>query len=193
MILNGFKNIFLKKKLLLNYKVEVNVMKIGIVYYSRTGNTRQTAKILEEKLKEKNAEVDLIEIEHVKRPGFLTAGRASMKQQELPIKNIDFDMGKYDVILAGSPTWAGRPSPFIINFINKAENIKGKKIALFGTGMSPINAREQFKEIINNNLEKTGIKTFDSFLALQFKRGKLVDGKQNIDNFVNTVLKIKNE
>ena len=151
-------------------------MKIGIAYYSRTGNTRQMAKILEEKLKEKNAEVDLIEIEHVKRPGFFTAGRVASKQLELPIKNTDFNMEKYNVILAGSPTWAGRPSPFITVFMNKAENIKGKKVAIFGTGMSPINNREQFKEIIKNNLEKAGMKTLDSFLALQFKRGKLVDG-----------------
>jgi len=168
-------------------------MKIGIVYYSRTGNTRQAAKILEEKLKEKKAEVDLIEIEHVKRPGFFTAGKAASHQQDLPIKNTNFNMGKYDVIIAGSPTWAAKPSPFITLFMNKAENIKGKKVAIFGTGMSPINVREQFKEIIKNNLEKAGIKTFDSFLALQFKRGKLVDGEQNIDNFVNSVLKIKNE
>jgi flavodoxin len=165
-------------------------MKIGIVYYSRTGNTRGVAKILEEKLKEKHAEVDLIEIEHVKRPGFFAAGRASMNQLELPIKNTDFNMEKYDVILAGCPTWAGRPSPFMKIFINKAVNIKEKKIAIFGTGMSPISDREQFKEIIRNNFENAGMKTFDSFLVLQFKRGKLVDGEQNIDNFVNTVLKL---
>jgi flavodoxin len=165
-------------------------MKIGLMYYSRTGNTKQVAKTLEEKLKEKNAEVDLIEIEHIKRPGFLTAGKAATKQLELPIKNTDFDMGKYDVILAGSPTWNKRPSPFIITFINKAENMKGKKIAIFSTGMSPINTRDQFKEIIKNNLEKAGLKTFDSFLALQFTRGKLVDGEQNIDNFVKTVLNL---
>jgi flavodoxin len=29
-------------------------MKIWLVYYSRTGNTKQVAKILEQKLKEKN-------------------------------------------------------------------------------------------------------------------------------------------
>jgi flavodoxin len=168
-------------------------MKIGIVYYSRTGNTRQVAKTLEEKLKEKNTEVDLIEIEHVKRPGFLAAGKAATKQLELPIKNTDFDMEKYDVVLAGCPTWAERPSPFIITFMSKAENMKGKKIAIFCTGMSPINAREQFKEIIKNNLEKKGMKTFDSFLALQFKRGKLVNGEQNIEDFINTVLNMKNE
>jgi len=164
-------------------------MKIGIVYYSRTGNTRQIAKTLEENFKKKNAEVELIEIEHAKKPGFFTAGKASSKQLELPIKNTDFDMGKYDVVIAGSPTWAGKPSPFIKSFINKAVNIKGKKVAVFGTGMSPINKREQFINIMRNNLENVGIKTVDNFLAINFKRGKITDGEQNIDDFVKNILK----
>jgi len=164
-------------------------MKIGIVYYSRTGNTRQVAKTLEEKLKEQSAEVKRIELEHVKRPGFFTAGKTATKQLELPMKNTDFDMGAYDVILAGSPTWNKRPSPFIITFINKAENMKEKKIAIFSTGLSRINDRDQFKEIIKNNFEKAGLKAFDGFLALQFRREKLVDGEQNIDSFVKNVMK----
>ncbi|MCX6667621.1 MAG: NAD(P)H-dependent oxidoreductase [Euryarchaeota archaeon] len=164
-------------------------MKIGIVYYSRTGNTKQAAGILEEKFKEKKVEVDLIEIEHVKRPGFLTAGRSAAKQLELPIKNTDFDMKKYDVILAGSPTWGGNPSPFIKSFIDKAKNVKGKKAAIFNTGMSPIGKRENLIGIIKNNLENVGMKTIDDYLALQMKKGKIVDGEGNIDNFVKTVLK----
>ena len=168
-------------------------MKIGIVYYSRTGNTRKVAKILEEKFKEKKAEVDLIEIEHVKRPGFFKASRSVMKQLELPIKNTDFDMEKYDFIIAGSPTWGGSPSPFIKSFMNRAENIKGKKVAVFSTGMSPIDKRERFNEIIKNDLENAGIKTVYNYLALNFKKGQIVNGEQNIDNFINTVLKIKNE
>jgi flavodoxin len=165
-------------------------MKIGLVYYSRTGNTRQIAKKLEEKFKEKKAEVDLIEIEHVKKPGFFAAGKASMKQLELPIKNNHFDMEKYDVIIVGLPTWAGRPSPFVKSFLNKAENIKGKKVAVFGTGMSPIDKREQFKDIIKNDLKNVGIKVVENFLLIHFKRGRILDGEQNIDNFVNTVLKL---
>ena len=166
------------------------MMKIGMVYYSRTGNTRQVAKILEEKLKEKNTEVDLIEIEHVKRPGFFAAGKASSTQQELPIKNTDFNMQKYDIIVVGTPTWAGKPSPFAKSFINKTENIKGKKVAVFGTGMSPINKREQFKEIMKNNLENVGIKTVEDYLLINFKRHQMADGEQNIDHFVNTVLNL---
>jgi len=164
-------------------------MKIGLVYYSRTGNTKKIAKILEEKFKEKKAELDLIEIEHVKKPGFFAAGKASMKQLELPIKNNHFDMGKYEIILLGTPTWAGRPSPFMKVFINKAENIKGKKVAIFGTGMSPINQREQFKEIMKNNLQDAGVKTDENYLLINFKRGQIKDGEQNIDNFVKNILK----
>lgn len=164
-------------------------MKIGIVYYSRTGNTKKAAKILEDKFKKENAEVDLIEIEHVKRPGFFAAGRASMKQQEQAIKNTDFDLKKYDFIIAGSPTWAGNPSPFIKAFMSKVENIKGKKIAVFGTGMSPINNREKFKEIIENDLKNIGFKIDDNFLALRMKKEQITEGQQNIDNFVKNILK----
>ena len=164
-------------------------MKIGIVYYSRTVNTRKAAQILERKFKEGKAEVDLIEIEHVKRPGFFTAGKSAAKQLELPIKNTDFDMKKYDFIIAGSPTWGGNPSPFVKSFMNKAENAKGKKAAIFNTGTSPIDKRENLIEIIKNNLENIGIKTVDNYLALKMKKGQIVDGEQNIDNFVKTVLK----
>jgi flavodoxin len=166
-------------------------MKIGIVYYSRTGNTRQVAHTLEGKFKEKNADVSLIEIEHVKRPGFFTAGKTSSRQLELPIKNTDFDVGKYDVIVAGSPTWAGKPSPFITSFIKKAVNMKEKKVAVFATGMSPIDKREQFKGIMKNNLENAGVKMIDNYILLRFTRGRLVEGEQNIDAFVNSVMNIK--
>ena len=45
-------------------------MKIGIVYYSRTGNTKYAAEIIEKKLKDLKKDVDSIEIEHLKKPGF---------------------------------------------------------------------------------------------------------------------------
>lgn len=164
-------------------------MKIGIVYYSRTGNTRKVAKILEEKLKEKKAEVDLIEIEHVKRPGFFSAGSAAMRQKELPIKNTDFDMKKYDILITGSPTWGGCPAPFIKSFMSKAENIKGKKVAVFSTCSGSIQNRERFNEVIKTNLESTGVKTVGNYLSLQMKKEQIVDGEQNIDSFVKSVLK----
>jgi len=164
-------------------------MKIGIVYYSRTGNTKKVAEILEKKFKEQKADVNLIEIEHVKRPGFFTAGRSAVKQLELPIKNTGFDLKNYDFIITGSPTWVGCPSPFIKTFINKAENVKDKNVAIFGTGISPINSREKFKEILENSLKNVGFKTVDNFLPLRMKKGQIIEGEQNIDSFVENILK----
>jgi len=164
-------------------------MKIGIVYYSRTGNTKKAAQILEGKFKEGNAEVDLIEIQHVKKPGFFAAGRAGMKQEELPMKNTEFDLKKYDFIVTGSPTWGGSPSPFIKSFMSKAKNVKGKKVAVFSTCGGSISGREKFNGIFKTNMKNAGVKTVDNYLSLQMKKEKIVDGEQNIDSFVKTVLK----
>jgi flavodoxin len=163
-------------------------MKIGIIFYSRTGNTRSIAKLLENKFKEEKADAELIEIEHVKKPGFFKAGRAAMKQQEVPIKNTDFDLKKYDFIIAGTPTWAGRPSPYIKTFMNKAENVNGKKSAFFLTGATPIEDRKKATSIIRNDLENVGLKTIIDPLLLRMRKEEIIDGKQNIDGFINAVL-----
>ena len=98
-------------------------------------------------------------------------------------------MSKYDTFVFGSPTWGGNPTPFMKVFIDKAKNINGKKAAVFGTGMSPIEKRDHFIEIMKNNLENAGIKTIDNYLFLNFSRGQIKDGEQNIDNFVNNIIK----
>ena len=163
-------------------------MTIGIIYYSRTGNTRAAAQILAEKLKKKEAAVDLIEIEAVKRPGFFTAGRAAMKQKELPIKNTDIDLGKYKTLIVGSPTWGGCCSPFIKTFFSSAKNIKGKNTALFITGGGTPDPQGRPREMMRDSLTNVGVNLSDSFLGLQMRRGTIKDGEQHIDGFVQSVL-----
>jgi len=162
-------------------------MKIGIVYYSRTGNTKHAAKIIESKLKEQKADVELVEIEHLKKPGFIKAGRAALTQKELPIKNTESDLKKYDFILVGSPTWAGRPVPYIKTFMSKTENVKGKKAMIFNTGASPIDDREKTIEIIKNDLDKFGLSVIDNSLKLKMKKQEIQDGEQYIDKFVEKI------
>jgi flavodoxin len=168
-------------------KIGEDNMKVGIVYYSRTGNTRHAAGIIESKLKEQKTDVAFVEIEHLKKPGFLKAGRSVMAQKELPIKNTDFNLKKYDFILVGSPTWAGRAPPYIKTFMSKAENVKGKKAAIFNTGMTPINNREQVIQMIKDELVKIGLSTIDNTLTLKMKKQEILDGEQNIDEFVSKI------
>ena len=163
-------------------------MKTGIIYYSRTGNTKQAAETIEKKLKNKKIDVKLFEIKHVKKPGFFKAGYAAMRQKELPIIDVDFDLKKYDLLLFGSPIWAGKPAPFIKTFINKiGKTISGKKTMVFLTCSSKPDKYVKAAKIVSKYLEKNNIKTTDTFLILKMKKKQIIDGEQNIDNFVETI------
>ncbi len=159
-------------------------MKVGIVYYSRTGNTKRAAEIFEEKLKEKKINVDLIEIESVKRPSYLKASISAVRQKDLPIKNTDYNLNKYDVLLVGSPVWAGKPTPFIKTFFNKALNIKGKKSAVFITCSSSPDSQLKAAEIIKEDLEKLGVKQVNALIALNMKEEEIRRGKKKIEGFI---------
>jgi flavodoxin len=163
-------------------------MTIGIVYYSRTGNTRTVAQMLAEKLKQSKAAVDLIEIEAMKRPGFFTAGRAAMKQIELPIKNTNVDLGKYSTLVVGSPTWGGCCSPFIKTFFSSAKNTQGKRTAMFITRGGAQDPQEKSRLMMQQNLTTAGVNLSSHFLGLQMKNGKIVDGEHHIDGFVESIL-----
>jgi flavodoxin len=163
-------------------------MTMGIVYYSRSGNTKTVASLLAEKLTQKKVAVELIEIEAVKHPGFFTAGRAAMKQLELPVKNQNVDLGKYTTLIVGSPTWGGCPSPFIATFFSSAKNIKGKKTFLFITGGGLPDPQGKPRQMIRQHLQNLGMDVTDSFLGLQMGRGKIKQGGQHIEEFISLTL-----
>ncbi len=162
-------------------------MKVGIVYYSRTGNTKKAAKLLKDKLEKNKENVDLIEIQHIKKPGFFKAGRAAMQQKEQPIKNTNYNLDEYDTILVGSPTWAGRPAPHLRTFFNKAENLKGKKAGVFITGSASGNKNKKTSDFLKEYLEKIGLKTIDKTLNLQIKKEEIKEKEETIDNFLKNI------
>jgi menaquinone-dependent protoporphyrinogen IX oxidase len=86
-------------------------MNVGIVFYSRTGNTKKIAELLKQNLDQMKINAELIEIVHQKKLGFLKASRVGMKQTEPPIKNTNYDISKYNTVLVGMPIWAFA-SPF---------------------------------------------------------------------------------
>lgn len=152
-------------------------MKIAIVYYSKSGNTRYIAQLLADRMREEKADVDLIETEVVKD-----------RQDQLAIKNTNVDLGKYDFIVAGSPIWYGKPAPFIKIFVAKAQNIRGKKSAFFTTGATKPDTQSKALKLFRNDLEISGLRTIDCSLALKMKKGEILLGEQNIDSFVKAIL-----
>jgi flavodoxin len=170
------KNIMIKNK---NKK-----MKTLIVYYSRTGTTKKVGEKLAKHLKCDHEEI--IDLKSRAGPiGWMGAGKDAMKKKLTYIKDIKKDPKKYDLIIIGSPVWAGNVVPAIRTYIltNKPDI---KKVAFFCTmGGSTGKIFSEMEEIIN-------IKPLGT-LSLKTKEVNNPDHDFNnkINVFVKGVKKIK--
>lgn len=124
-------------------------MKILIVYYSRTGTTKIVANELAKKLEADSEEI----IDKKNRKGainWIIAGRDAVLGRLTNIEDIRYNPADYDLVLVGSPTWAGRITPAIKTFTrNNIEKIK--KLAIFTTQGSDKRqaAIDDFKKAFN--------------------------------------------
>jgi len=152
-------------------------MKVLIVYYSRTGNTKKVAEAMQEKLA-----CDIEEIQGQKSYagvfGWTMAGKEGSQKVAAKIKPTFKNPADYDLIIFGTPIWAWNISSPLRGYLLKNKS-KFKKIAAFCTMGG--NQGQSFEEI-----EKICQKTLEAKVAFVDKEvlaGKL-DG---IKSFVNLV------
>ncbi len=122
-------------------------MKTLIVYYSRTGTTRKVAELLREKLQGDVEEL----IDHKDRSGavgWMMAGKDAMKKVKASIGDLKSDAAGYDLVVVGTPVWAGTMAAAVRTFM---ESYRGKlpKVAFFTTqgGAQRQRVFEDLKEI----------------------------------------------
>ena len=133
-------------------------MKTLVAYYSRTGNTKLVAEKIADYLNAETCEV----IDKKVRKGkliFLTGGYAALREKLTEIdviKTID----DYDLIIVGSPVWAGKMTPAIRTFLAK-NDFSDKQLAFFVTmgGDKPGKALKNMKKAISPKIpvEELGI------------------------------------
>ncbi|MBE6827502.1 MAG: flavodoxin family protein [Ruminococcaceae bacterium] len=108
-------------------------MKTAVVFYSMSGNVRQTAEIIAAKLG-----ADLIEI----KPGksypdkgfkkFLWGGKSAVMGECPKLMPYDFDSDRYDAVIIGFPVWASTFAPPIRSFAeDNSDRLRGKRISAF--------------------------------------------------------------
>ena len=116
-----------------------------IVFYSRTGRTKTVAKKLSELLK-----CDIEEITDFKNragiTGFLGAGKDAVQKRKTTIKEPEKPVSNYDLLILGTPIWAGNMTPAIRTYIDKFKN-HINQIALFCTCRGKGNSVKAFMEI----------------------------------------------
>jgi flavodoxin len=125
-------------------------LKSLVVFYSRTGNARWVAQTIAAQI---GADIEEV-IDQKKRDGalaYLTGGSDARRGKGTEIAPIQKSPADYDLIIVGTPIWAGRPTPAITTYLKK-NSLSGKKVAVFfvqgGKNMSQ--GVEQTKALLAN-------------------------------------------
>ena len=108
-------------------------MRTLVVYYSRSGNTKNIAEMIGKQL---GSDLEGI-IDHKNRKGllgFLASGNEAYLQRRIPIEKLKKDPSQYDLIIIGTPIWAGNISTPVSSFLKDYREII-EKFAFFSTGM----------------------------------------------------------
>lgn len=138
-------------------------MKTAIVFYSMSGNTADTAAKIAAQLG-----ADLIRIAPetayptAGMKKFLWGGKSALMGETPALQPYAFDAAAYDLVIFGSPVWAGCYAPPLRTFIHEqAAGLSGKRFAAFvcqgGSG-----ADKALKKLRIS----LGIDTFDAVLSL---------------------------
>jgi len=146
-------------------------VRILIVFFSYTGNTRIVAKHLATLLSNRKVEVDVEEIQPTKHyPYFYWLILSFVPNLRTPIKQPKLDPSGYDLICLGLPKWTLACPP--INQYLEEVNLRGKTVGLFVT-YGGFDERRYLKQMIKHLIKK-GVKVK---AALLLKRSWVADDK----------------
>ena len=131
-------------------------MKTLVVYYSRTGNTKMIADTISESL-----DCDIEEIvDKEKRGGiigYLKSGYEASRNKLSIIEDPIHDLSKYDLLIVGTPVWAGKMSVPLRTYLHKNMG-KIPLLACFCTA-----GRSGIDDTIKNIGEYTSTTPIESF------------------------------
>ena len=160
-------------------------MKVAIISYSFSGNTKRACVFLMEKIKEKNIEAAIFDLKPSREEKkFLLQCRDAFYKHKIEIQNPVSELNTYDFVIFASPVWAFTFAPALRAYLENIKDLTDKKCACFltyGSGMGKNKALEELEEILKAKGARIlfsknipGSKTKDKeYLEEQFK--SLVD------------------
>lgn len=105
-------------------------MKVKTIFYSLEGNTKMVAEAISNSIGADVLELKPIKEYHTKGfKKYLWNGKSIMLKEKPTLESYDKNLD-YDLIIFGSPIWAGTFSPPIRTFISE-NDLSGKKVAFF--------------------------------------------------------------
>ncbi len=118
-------------------------MAVCIVYHSETGNTRAVAGSLTTAIGG-----DIVEVKDLagysKVGMYLRGAPRAMRRERADIEPATIDVSGYEVVVIGTPVWAGNPTPAIDAAVVAFSGIEGRAAVVFCTsGGAPGKALER--------------------------------------------------
>lgn len=108
-------------------------MKTAVIYYSLRGNTRRIAELAAEACAADIAEIEPIVPYAGEYMEIVDQGKMEVDEGICPeIKPVSINIGEYDCIIIGSPTWWYTIAPVVQTFV-KSQNWNGKTVIPFTT------------------------------------------------------------
>ncbi len=143
-------------------------MKVGLVYYSRTGHTKQVIDDIAEKLNDDDHKIDIISLE-LASPWDASADR-------LPLKKLP-DIQGFDCIIVGTPVHGARMAGAVRTFLEESEGLIGKEVVfllthLFWQGWGADQTIQQMRELCT--AKGADVLGYGNVRWLGFKRNKRI-------------------
>lgn len=131
-----------------------------VIYYSRTKNTKKVAEVIARKYN-----TEILEVSDKRKRngilGFIKGGYDSLFEKDTKIEYEKLDLKDYDTIFIGTPVWASKPTPAIVQFIKENE-FSGTNCVTFATMMG--SGGETTINVLNNMIISQGGNVKDSFI-----------------------------
>jgi len=154
-------------------------LKILIVFYSRSGNTRRVAEEIRNTI---DCDIEeLIDTQNRSGPlGYMRSIIHAMRKTPAKLKEIKNDPTNYDITIIGTPVWNMRMSTPIRTYITQ-NRAKFNNVAFFGTSMSaPLDGT------FNEMTELSGVSPLAK-LSLRGKENKDGSSKSKVAEFVEII------
>lgn len=164
-----------------NFRLKSISMKIAILFYSFSGNTKKACEFLKNRLSSKSIGVDLIELKlKEETASFLRQCLQAFLKKKPDLAEGGYNLEKYDCLIFSSPVWAFAIAPALRSCLVRIETLEKKRTVCFLTYGSGAGSGKALKELESIILDKgaqiifskniAGNKTKDStYLEEQFK------------------------
>ena len=123
-------------------------MKVAMVFYSFSGNTKRVCLFLKEKLAAKNIDVDLIDLRpKMETRSFFKQSKQALFKEKVELLRAQDDLSRYDYIAFASPVWAFTFAPALRSFLDKVKGVEGKRAICFLTYGSGTGSGKALREL----------------------------------------------